>query len=343
MSTSELSPKNTKNEILDAYHEVLQQLKEAKKITKTEIKREQDKQTVIEQASGHTTDGIVKQVADLKLSLVKSLEALETQWLNEQKQLTQLQQAITVQTQDLEELYEIKVNADTLAALLEAQKQRQAAFDREMTEQRQHWQEEVAQQRGLWKQEQEATEQFRKEQEVLQKKTRQREEEAYSYQRDLERQKEQDQYEAQKHALEKELTEKRMQLESEFATREAAIAAKETELAHLTSEVEAFPARLQAAVAETNAQITERLQFKYEYEAKLTQKEGEGERKLHEQMIAALQAKIVQQEQHIHGLTEKANQAGIQVQDIAVKAIEGASRQRFYPNYAEKTGESGKA
>ena len=57
-------------------------------------------------------------------------------------------------------------------------------------------------------------------------------------------------------------------------------------------------------------------------------------------MIVALEMKISQQDQQIQALTEKANQAGVQVQDIAVKAIEGASRQRFYPPYSEKSTES---
>jgi len=58
-------------------------------------------------------------------------------------------------------------------------------------------------------------------------------------------------------------------------------------------------------------------------------KEVEGERKLNQQIIAALEKKIKEQEELIHQLTEKANEAGRQVQDIAIKAIEGASMQRI--------------
>lgn len=340
MSTSDLSTKNTKNEILDAYHEVLQQLKENKKINKQDIKREQDKQAVVEHASQHTTNEIVKNLADLKLSLVKSLEDLENQLLSEHKKLIVLQQAMVIQNKDLEEIYEIKINTDTLAALLEAQKQRKEAFDKEMSTQHQQLDEEMSQKRLLWKQEQVDMDFFRKEQEAQQKKLKTREEEEYSYKRDLDRQKERDQYEAQKHLLEKELTDKKASVEKELSEREADILMKEQELLHLKLQVEEFPVKLQQAIADTEKTITERLQFKSEYEAKLTQKEVEGERKLHQQMIAALELKITQQDQQIKELTQKANHAGTQVQEIAVKAIEGASRQRFYPGYSEKSSES---
>lgn len=169
MSTTEINVKSTKNEILDAYHEVLQQLKEAKKVNKQDLKHEQEKQVIIEEAASHTTDGIVKNLADLKLSLVKSLEMLEHQLLNEHKKLVVLQQAIAVQRNELEALYEIKINTDTLAALLEAQKQQKDAFDKDIALRRQQFEEEITGKRLYWKQEQEATEAFRKEQEGEQK------------------------------------------------------------------------------------------------------------------------------------------------------------------------------
>jgi hypothetical protein len=44
----EISTKNTKNEILEAYHEALRQLKESKKAGKQQEKLEEDKKQVIE-------------------------------------------------------------------------------------------------------------------------------------------------------------------------------------------------------------------------------------------------------------------------------------------------------
>ena len=336
----EISTKNTKNEILEAYEQVLNQLTELKKANKQHIKQEQEKKKTIETASQNTTDDIIQQLAGLKLNLIKSLEDIESQLLNEYKRLNTLQQAIALQTKDLEEIHEIKVETETLSALLQTQKQKREIFDREMMERRETFEQEMSQKRSLWKKEQEEAEALRKEQEILQKKSRQREEEEYFYKRDLERQKESDLYETQKKLLEKELSDKKAHLEKDFAERESMIIGKEQEYQTLKNQVENMPIALKQAIEETEQSVTEKVKFKYEYEAKLTQKEVEGERKLHEQMILALQTKIEQQEKQLKELNEKTSHAGIQVQEIAVKAIEGASRQRFYSSaYAEKTGE----
>ena len=56
-------------------------------------------------------------------------------------------------------------------------------------------------------------------------------------------------------------------------------------------------------------------------------------------MIAGLEAKVAHLESQSKHLADKSNQANLQVQDIAVKAIESASLQRFMPNFSEKSVE----
>lgn len=157
------------------------------------------------------------------------------------------------------------------------------------------------------------------------------------------RQKERDHYVAEKQSLENELTMKRIALEKEFAERETKIADQEQEFKVLKEKAEKFPVELQKAIQEKKKLVTEHLKFKYDYETRLAQKEVEGERKLYQQMIASLEAKVIHLETQANQLTDKTNQANLQVQDIAVKAIEGASRQRYMNNYQEKTLEQTKA
>jgi hypothetical protein len=73
----------------------------------------------------------------------------------------------------------------------------------------------------------------------------------------------------------------------------------------------------------------ERIEFKYKHQAELTDREIEGERKLAQQTIAALEKKISEQEEQIRQLTQRAGEAGLQVQQIAIKAIEGAGSTRI--------------
>ncbi|MCC5792251.1 MAG: hypothetical protein JJT82_06565 [Legionellaceae bacterium] len=338
--SNDISAKNTKNEILEAYHEALQKLKESKKASKQDVKGSDEKKTTIATATNQTSDEIVKSIAELKLSLVRSLEDIEEKSLSSYKKLTTLQQAIDLQSQELDELHEIKVNADSLAALLYAQQEKTALFEKNMKEREQLFEQELTQKRATWKKEQEEFEVARKDYEAQTKKSRQREEEEYVYQRDLVRQKERDQYTLEKEALEKELTMKRSALEQEFAERAEKIAAQEQEFHVLKEKAEKFPAQLQQAIEDTRHSVTEHLTFKFDYESKLAQKEVEGERKLYQQTITALEAKVAHLEAQVANLADKTNQANLQVQDIAVKAIEGASRQRFAPAYSDKTLDS---
>jgi len=337
--TDEISAKNTKNEILEAYHEALDLLKAAKKTSKQEVKIIEERKETVLHAVTHSTDDIVKGIATLKLSLVRSLEDIEEQLLGSRKQLTNLQQAIEIQSKELTDLYEIKINADSLAALLHAQKEQTEAFNRDMKDRSVTFEQEMVQKRAAWKKEQDEFELSRKEYEQQTKKSHQREEDEYIYQRDLARQKECDQHSLEKEILEKELISKRVALEQEFAAREATIITQEQELHALKQQSEKFPEELQRALQDTTTAVTERLMFKFDYETKLAQKEVEGERKLFHQMIAALEAKVVQLESQVKHLSDKSNQANLQVQDIAVKAIEGASLQRFIPGYNEKSSE----
>ena len=141
----DISTKNTKNEILEAYHEALQQLKETKKTGKQELKVAEEKKETVVAATNQTTDVIFKNIAELKLSLVRSLEDIGEKLLSSHKKLTTLQQAIDIQTKDLADIHEIKINADTLAALLAAQKEKSAVFEKDIKDRQQIFEQDVVQ------------------------------------------------------------------------------------------------------------------------------------------------------------------------------------------------------
>jgi hypothetical protein len=224
--------------------------------------------------------------------LVRSLEDIEEQLLSSHKQLSTLHQAIDIETKALAELHDITVNADSLSALLLAQKEKASAFEKDMSTKIEQFEQDMFQKKALWAKERSELEDH--EQQV--KKMRQREEDEYAYQRNMARQKDLDQYTAQKEALDKELATRRFALEQEFAAREATIVAQEQEFTALKQKAEQFPTALDKAIQDKTQNVTERLIFKYDYEAKLAQKEVEGERKLSAQMIIALEAKVLQLE-----------------------------------------------
>ena len=329
-----ITTKNTKNEILQAYNELLAKVQEQRQTDRREETKQKEEKEIVEKASHHSIETIVKNLADRRLTIVKALDGLGEELIGEYKKLTEIQQAIEIEKQNLDTVYEIKTNADSLAALLLAQKEKTADFEGEMERERSALEEETTDKRLQWKKEQETFEQAEKEKLAQIQKEREREEEEYNYDLQLTRKKDSDTYEAEKMALEKELGEKRRAFEQELSEREAALSGKEQEYLELKTTVESFPAELEEAVEAAKAAVRQELELTYKHAAELTKREMESEQRLSQQMISALEMKIKEQEAQIRQMAQKTDEAGSHVQNIALKAIEGASTQRVvYGDY----------
>ncbi len=316
----EVSEKNKKSEILDAYNELLDQVKKEKHQTLQEVKQQKEKVETLKRAGNLDSNKIAKSILDLKYALTKELDSLAQQMDTEHRKLGDLQESIAIESETIEELYGIKHNADSLAALILAQKQQKTSFEQEMLATK-----------TIWEREKEAYDQQVKEYKARTKKEWAREEEEYDYKINLERKKDLDQYEAKKHELEAGLTQKKAAFEKEFAERESAIIAQEEELKTLREQVSAFPTQLEKAIATAQRETTTQLETQFNHTIELSSKEHESESKLYRQTIETLQAKISDQDALIRQLTQKADASTNQVQQIALKAIEGSSsRERYY-------------
>jgi len=315
----EISVKNTKSEILQAYEDVLKKLEEQKvPDTKAAIEAQQ-KQKTVEKADSNTFEGIVKDIAGLKVTINATLEKLENSLLKEFRKLTEIKEAIETETKRLDDLYQISVNANSLEALILAQKEKKSQFEAEMNEARKASELEVKESREKWDKEKQKIELEVKELKEITAKNRKREEEEYNYNLQLKRKKEEDAYLEKKQSLEKAITEKQKEWEN-----------KEKEYLELKSAVEGYPQKLEEAVSKAKEEITKNLTSKFKFEKDLNEKEIEGNTKLYKQTIQNLEAKIKEQSLLIEQLTKKADLSSEQVKEIAMKAVEGAGSQRFH-------------
>ncbi|MGE3556330.1 MAG: hypothetical protein AB7M93_25870 [Candidatus Obscuribacterales bacterium] len=318
-----------KSEIIEAYEELLAKVQQQKQAPPPEEQRKAiERKASVGTATSLSNDQIVRSCAELRLQLGKALDDLETQLSDEYRKFTEVRKAIEAESARLEEIHEITAGADSLAALLAAQKDRKALFEEEMAHQERELEEAIAEKRAQWAKERELYLQQQEEEKKTSQKAREREEEEYRYHTALSRKREEDAYEAKKAALEAELIAKKQTAEKELSDRESFIASQEEELQKLKEEAAAFPARLQAAISEARETTTEQLQKQYAFETELARKGEEGEKRLLEQTIATLKAKITEQEKLIDQLTRKADHASSQVQEIAVRAIDGARASR---------------
>ncbi len=340
-SNMEVSEKSTKAEILKAYEALLQNVQNAKANVPKQVQEERLKKETLEKVTSISNEGIVKSIATLKSSLNNSLDEIQQSLSNEFKQLEDIRAAIAVEKKSLEDLYSLSANTDSLAAMLLTQKEKKETFEKEMKDKGDAFTNEIAVKKEQWEVEKAKQKAEEKEYSDALTKSRKREEEEYAYNLKKQRQKEQDEYDSKKNLLEKELIIKKVQFEQEFSSREQNLKNAEAELSELRKSNAEFPAKMEKALKDKEAEITKQLQTKYGFDIKLMEKQNEADIRLKDQMIASLQEKIKEQQVQLKEYTDKTNRAEANVKDIAVKAIENASQIRMFTAKGEKVSESG--
>ena len=314
-----VTEKNTKAEILKAYDVLLKKVQEEKSNVPKEVQIEKQKQETLSKVADFSGESIVKNINELKSSLNNTLDELLQNLAGEFKKLEDIRSAIAIEQQSLEDMYSLTANTDSLAAMLLAQREKKENFEKEMSETRQAWEQEKVQNKA-----------FEKEQSEQLSKSRKREEEEYQYTLKITRQKEKDAYETKKALLEKELSDRKMAFDREIEQREQSVKASEEELARLRQENSEFPVKLENTVRSKEEEVTKTLKMQYDFDIKLMSKQSESEIRLRDQQIEALKEKILEMQTQLKEYGEKAAHAEEGVRDIAVKAIESASKGKFF-------------
>ena len=322
--TNEISSRNTKSEILGAYEALLKTIKEQKREAPQKVQEEQQNKQIVKKSAELSNEQIIKEVASLKINQSASLDKLADSMLEKFREFSQLQDAIAIEQAQLKELYQISVEAESLEALMAAQKDQKSRFETEMATSRQSFEAEMSAKKEVWKTEQTLNEKTRKEWDDQVKKDRKREEEEYLYTLKISRKKEEDAYGEKKLKLEKELEEKKSAFEKEFAERETRIQSAEAELADLRQRSEKFPAQLEQAVKLSEKVLKEKLDLEFSHLSAMALQKSESEQKLKDQTIASLRDKIKEQELLIRQLTEKTATAETGMKEIAIKALDSS-------------------
>ena len=335
VTKTQLSTKNTKNEILDAYNELLDEVQKESSINREQKYERQTQSEILKVASKHDQTDVIHHIADLKVNTGKLLDELGNNIVTERDKLKNLQEAIKIESARLESLHGIIANADSLEALILANKQHKENFEKEMAQ----WQLNVEvtkeEHRKLWKKEKEEYDIAQKELELANKKERERKVEEHEYQFKLRQQKDSDNYEILKLNLERELTAKKETVEQELGAREAAIYTKEKEFTELKESCAKFDEILQNKIKETKEALTTELERKYAYEKELRAQETAGEISLLKQTIASFEDKQKEKQAMINEYTKQVSTSQSQTHDLAKKVIEGASSAKIFSMHNE--------
>jgi colicin import membrane protein len=311
--------KRTKTEIQREFDEIQEQSADARESADPKIEEASRRHEVEvrEAVEGATVESVVQRISGLGLEISKALSGLSGKLTEEVQLLASVREAVGLERKELDRLHNIDVAATALDQLVQ-----------DYARQKQELETEIAARRATWEEEAARADRERKEQEEALKKQRQREGEDFEYKKTQERKKAQDKYDEEIRLQEKKNQEKQEALEKSWQLREAALKEREEELAGLRKEAEAFPKRLETEAAAAAERARREAETRLQQETLVMKKDAEAEKRFGDLRVKTLEETVAHQQAQIAALEKQLADAKQQVQDIAVKAIEGASGAR---------------
>ena len=326
MNKEKVTLKNTKNEILDAYNDLLKSQEKLIVTDRTEEKKEALKTKKIEQAHNSDKKGIIHKIAELKIEITNALDSLGKSLMEEKVRFDELREARSIEEEKLKELYEITTNAKTLEALLLAQKKKEEDFEKNISKAKEEFEKEITQQRERWDKEKLEREIIIKDEKDLREKSKKREEDEYNYKLQIRNQKDEDEHQQKKLQIERKLESMRNEAALEIENKLKDIKEQEQEIKELRAIKQNYDTAIKVSVDDAKSSITKELETKYKYEAELNAKESQSKIELLTQTINSLSEKLSEKDKVITYLEKNIEKAHSQSQDLAKKVVDSISK-----------------
>ena len=343
MATKKLNTKNTKAEILTAYNE----LTKANKVLESQLtaaRKTMAQPTLSQNGQSQVTlikepiylerslsmqqpevESIIEELNRLQLIFGGAASTLSEQIISEVLKLQEIQASVAEESEQLETLHNLQVSDGGLTQLIEGYETSSKTFQEEFSQTQEELELEIAQARKTWEQEREDHRRVIKERNDLQVQLRQRNTKEYLYDLTLQNKLSDDEYEQAQKQLYWELEEFQEAQEKQWAERENAIAEREKEFECLKTKADGFSEQLEKAIKKAKKEGKGIAHHQAKIKADLAAQEIEGQKGAYKLRIEALQDTINTQNSRIESLSSQLNAALKQVQDLAVKAIEGAA------------------
>ncbi|MEO0842286.1 MAG: hypothetical protein AAF063_25730 [Cyanobacteria bacterium J06643_5] len=341
MPANKINQRNTKNEILEAYDELAKERlalkKQVDQLVKAgnSVKADNFKKTEKPPLSQYSKvqqkmNFTIESLAKIQLGFGSAANELSEQLTTKASRLAEIKQLVEEQLEQLKQLHDLEVDDDTLDNLIASYEENNSAYQEEFSQISETLNQEIQELREAWRKEQEEHQRSIKERNENLNKNRQRDISTYKYDLERERNLEIDEYEQQQKELYRALDEFQQETEKQWNEREIAISDKEKEFAELEAKVEAFSQQKEAVTKKASEKGKGIAEYQAKVKANLFAKEVEGDKASYEQKIQSLEQTINSQEERITTLSKQLESALKQVQDLAVKAIEGTANVNTY-------------
>lgn len=338
--SKKITTKSTRKEVLEAYEELNARYQEleskfanmpvpepapkwvepAKSVQAIEALPEQPKFS----AKG-SMEAVISALTELGEKFNAALSQLSTNLLVEATHLKEVGTQVDEESQRLATLYGLTITEDTLSLLLKQYADTEEEYEETLQRRQEVLAKVFTEASQAWQQEQEQTEQQLREQQATAKKNYERDQTEYHYMVQLQREtadeKYTEQYKQQQQFL-KALTEERQQA---WAEREKALSEREQQFKEFKEKVEQFPKALEMAIRKAKEEGAGIARHQAKVKVDFVAKEVAGEEEIYRLKVASLESEVAKQAEQIDKLSKQLETTFNQTQELAVKAIEGAS------------------
>ena len=347
--------KNTKAEILNAYNQLADekkalesQVKNAQKpapatTTTATVVKEEPKAVMSATPNKDKVNFTIANLDSLQLGFGSAVSELSEKLTIEAAKLAEIREGVAEEIADLQVLHTLEVGEDTFEELIDSYETSSKAFSEELRQRQEAYQQEVQTLTKTWNKEQEQHGITIKEGVELDRKNIQREVQEYKYNLDLQRKLDREQYAQQQADLARELAEIKEVQEKLWTERELALAEREKQFHEAKEKVAAFIQDKEKAIDKAKGEGKGIATYQAKIKSDLYAKDVEGQKRSYEGSIQSLEDTILNQGERLTSLSKQLEAALKQVQDLAVKAIEGSANANSYQTLKEITLEQAKS
>ncbi|WP_017654826.1 hypothetical protein [Fortiea contorta] len=353
MAVKKPNDKNTKAEILQAYEElaketisVKSQLNQLLKQQSTTPEKTIDQpKTPMNQPSNlqQKMNYTIESLAKIQLGFGSAANELSEQLTTQAAKLGEIREAVEKEITELTQLHNLEVSPDILDTLLQAYEDNSKTYQDEFSQRKEVLLQEIDEQRKTWTKEQEEHSRTVKERDEELKKGRQRDEAEYKYNLELQRRLTKDESEQEQKLLNNQLEELQQETDKQWSEREKVISEREKQFEESKAKVETFPKDKEAAIKKATEEGRGIAHYQAKIKSDLYSKEVDGQKRFYEQRLQSLEQTITNQETRIQNLSKQLESGLKQVQDLAVKAIEGSANVNSYQAIKEIALEQAKS
>lgn len=336
MSKTKVTERDTKAAILAAYEELNSEIKqlqsENRRVRVQPVAPEGQRGPVVATTTptGGGIDSVFLALDELRRSFGGTASTLQGKLTFEAERLGALRSQVEGRLTQLKELHQITPDRDTLSTVIRTYNETALAFDAEKLEQERTRTEELERQRAEWKKEVELRKLAVRERDLALATKRKRDEEEYGYTSKHQRDLDTDRYTQEQSQLHAALASTKAERERQWQEREVAIATREQQYQTLKERVGGFDERLEKASRSAREEGYAIANRQAKNAADLLARENAGVIKVKELKISALKDTLHKHETELGALAAKLSDAQRRAQELAVKAIEGASNETSF-------------